>query len=958
VGEKSLGNDYGDAMITEERRNTSWETERRTGSETLERLSEGEVELPSRIRKRGGEVVSFDRGKIADAIYKAAQSVGGEDRSLADNIASSVELFIAKKNRSRIPSVENVQDAVEKVLIELGHAQTALAYVRYRDKRARIRRMRDGRGREIIDEILTARRETQHETTDLSLFVRTSDETFVEWDRKKIVEALVRETGIERSLAESLSVEVEQQIIVSKIEHLTAPLVRELVDAKLIEYGLEHHRRRHTRLGVPLYDAEQVIAFPNKENANMPHNPEATNLMLAENIKKEFALLEVFSSDVADAHISGDIHLHDLGFVDRPYCSGQSLEYVKKFGLDLPNALSIARPAKHPETLLAHMVKFSAALQGHFAGAIGWDAVNIFFAPFVEGLDDDQMHQMAQMLVFEYSQQAVARGGQAIFSDINIYWEIPKHFETVEAIGPGGEYTGRLYSDYIKSSQRFAWALFDVYAEGDGSGRPFFFPKPLVHITEKFFKTPGHEDFLMHISEVATTKGNTYFVFDRGETAKISECCRLSFKLEQSDLDDARQPWRMRYSALQNVTLNMPRVAYRAGGSDAKLFELLEDVMETAVKAHREKRLFLEKLLDLNQEGPLSLLTMQRDGEPYLRMRRATHLIGLLGLNEMVQAHLGEELHESERAYGLGLKVVAFLDLLCKRFSKREGIRFVLEQSPAESTVYRLAQLDLAHFPEQAKRVVKGEISDSQNNVYYTNSTQFNVSVPMGAIDRVELEGRFHDMIEAGALTHVWLGDSMPSSSSIANFVKKVFRNTRNAQIAFSPEFTACNVCGKVTRGLHEECSYCHSDNVDGITRVTGYFTRTSSWNVGKIAELHDRARSTYGADSVNGVHPPAVGSNGGQKGIHIFGTLQSDLHPDGCARCAQTKRIIGGKLGLPYAFWDVDTPDGLAELSRYNLLGMAEKRLPVIGIDGRFFDNIGLAVRYLKDNGNGNSRK
>ena len=77
----------------------------------------------------------------------------------------------------------------------------------------------------------------------------------------------------------------------------------------------------------------------------------------------------------------GDLHLHDLGFVDRPYCSGQSLEYIKKYGLNLPASLALAKPAKHPEVLLAHMVKFAAALQSNFAGAIGWDAVNLFFAP-------------------------------------------------------------------------------------------------------------------------------------------------------------------------------------------------------------------------------------------------------------------------------------------------------------------------------------------------------------------------------------------------------------------------------------------------------------------------------------------------------------------------------------------------------------------------------------------------
>ncbi len=951
MGEQSLRIGLGDELMP-------WKSANRTRSELFDLSGEAGTRPPSQIRKRDGTVVPFEREKIANAIYKAAQAVDGEDRSLAENISEVVELFIGNTMPSQVPTVEDVQDAVEKVLIELGHAKTALAYVRYRDKRTRIRKMREGRNQGIVDEILTARRESRRETTDLSLFVRTSDEMIMEWDRHKIVEALVRETGLDRRVAETISMEVEQQIVVSKIQYLTAPLVRELVDAKLIEYGLEQHRRRHTRLGVPLYDGEQIIALPNKENANMPHNPEATNLMLAEKIKKEFALLEVFSPDVADAHISGDIHLHDLGFIDRPYCSGQSIEYVKKFGLDLPNALSIAKPAKHPETLLAHMVKFSAALQGHFAGAIGWDAVNIFFAPFLEGFSDAEMHQMAQMLVFEYSQQAVARGGQAIFSDLNIYWEIPKHFENVEAIGPGGEYTGRLYSDYLKTAQRFAWALFDVYGEGDGCGRPFFFPKPLVHITEKFFDTPGHEEFLTHISRIAATMGNTYFVFDRGETAKISECCRLSFKLEQSDLDDASQPWRMRYSALQNITLNLPRVAYRAGGSDAKLFELLEQLVETAVKGHREKRRFIQKLLDLGQEGPLSLLTMQRDGDTYLRMGRVTHLIGLLGLNEMVQAHTGYELHESEEAFELGLNVVAFLDLMCKKLTKREGMRFVLEQSPAESTAYRMAKLDMVHYPAAAEKVVKGNPENGDGDIYYTNSTQFNVSVPMSPIDRVELEGRFHDMIEAGALTHVWLGDSKPSPASIANFVEKVFRNTRNAQIAFSPEFTACNVCGKVTRGLHESCAYCHSENVDGITRVTGYFTRTSSWNQGKLAELRDRARNVHGLEGGRKTRSPVVGSNGELKGIHVFGVGMSQLHPDGCARCAQTKRIIGEKLGLPYTFWDIDTPRGLASLSRHNLSGYAEKTLPVIAIDGQLFDNIGLAVKYLKDNGNGNGRK
>ena len=692
------------------------------------------------------------------------------------------------------------------------------------------------------------------ETTDMVLFVRTSDEDLLDWDRQKIVDALVRETYVDNDTAEKISIEVEGQIKKSKIKILTAPLIRELVDAKLIEHGLEKARRMHTRLGMPLYDVEQLILNQNKENANVPHGPEATNLTLAENIKKEYALLNVFSQDIGDAHMSGDIHLHDLGFIDRPYCSGQSLEYIKKFGLSLPNSLAIAKPAKHAEVLLAHMVKFAAALQTHFAGAIGWDAVNLFFAPYLVERSDEEIRQLAQMLIFEFSQQAVARGGQAIFTDINLYWEVPKHFEDVPAIGPGGEFTGKTYKDYEKEAQKFVWMLFDVYKEGDGTGRPFFFPKPLVHITEKFFKTEGHMEFLHHICDIATEKGNTYFVFDRGNTAKISECCRLSFKLEESDLEDAKYPWKMRYSALQNVTLNLPRVAYKAKGDDTKLYEHISSLFELAVNAHLQKKQFIEKLLAMGDNGPLGLLTMNKDGQIYLRMHRVSYLIGMVGLNELVQIHIGRQLHQSEDAIKFGLKVIAHMNLLANKFKEKYGMHFVLEQTPAESTAYRFAKLDMKYFPKEAQNIVKGDIS--KDEIYYTNSTYINIGTHTNPIDRVRLEGLFHPIIEAGALTHIWLGELKPSKEALANFVIKTFRNTQNDQIAFSPEFTTCDDCGRTARGLAEKCAYCGSGNVEGVTRITGYFTKISSWNKGKIGELHDRYRnkSFFKNDEVKGI--------------------------------------------------------------------------------------------------------
>jgi ribonucleoside-triphosphate reductase len=637
--------------------------------------------------------------------------------------------------------------------------------------------------------------ENKMDSTDIALFVRVSKGDVVKWSRQSIVEALLRETLISTEMAEKVSIEAEKTIIESKIKFITAPLIREVVNEKLILHGLEEERKQHTRLGLPIFDVDQIITSHNKENANVPHGPEATNLSLAEAIKKQYALLKIFSPDVSLAHECGDFHLHDLGMIDRPYCSGNSLEYIKKFGLNLPNALSIAKPAKHPEVLIGQMIKFSAALQGTFAGAIGWDAVNLFLAPYLVGIDDKRLEQLAQILIFEYAQQAVARGGQSIFSDLNIYWEVPKHFADVPAIGPGGSFTGNVYDDYMEEAQRFAQALFKVYYHGDAYGRPFFFPKPQVHITERLFKTDGYEEFLNQVAEVSSEMGNPYYVFDRGDTAKISECCRLAFKLEESDFNDAKTPWKMRYSAMQNITFNLPRVAYEANGNDDILFELLRRRMELAVKGQVEKRNFITRLLDMRNKGPLGLLAMDTDGEPYYRLYRATFLFGMVGLNEMVQYHTGFELHESREAFKFGLKVIAFMKKTSEELGKRYGMKFVLEQTPAESTAYRMAMLDLEHYPAQARTTVKGDLNS--NELYYTNSTYLNVSSQISPIERVKKEGMFHPLIEAGSLTHIWLGESRPHPESISNFVLKTFKNTTNDQIAFSPEFTSCLDCGK-----------------------------------------------------------------------------------------------------------------------------------------------------------------
>ncbi len=680
------------------------------------------------------------------------------------------------------------------------------------------------------------------ETTDITLFVKTSDEDVARWNRQRIVDALIRETDVDIETAEAISREVEKQIMSSGINLLTTPLIRELVDAKLIERGLERARKMHALLGFPLYDVRQLILHQNKENANVPHGPEGTNLLLAEGIKRDYSLHDVFSQDVADAHATGDIHLHSLGFIDRPYSSFQSLEYIKKIGLNFPHSLTVAKPAKHAEVLLAHMVRFGAILQGHFAGVIGWDGVNLSFAPYLSKMNDREIRQFAQMLIYEFSQLTSARGGQSMFTDIHLYWNIPEHLRNVPAIGPSGEFAGGSYEDFIADARRFAWAIFEVFKKGDGTGKPFIFPRPLVHIADTFFQTPGYEEFLNHICEVAIEKGNTWFSFDRHGTAQICECGISGMEKAKDFQEELKTPWKIRCSALQNVTVNLPRLGYKAGGNDSALFSLITERLTLIAKAHHQKRDFIQKLLSYGDEGPLAMLAMNRDGLPYLRMDRASYLIGVVGLNELVQIHRGKQLHESEEALSFGLEVIKHMKKETERLSGQHALRFILEQTPAETTSYRFARLDLKYFSPEAGHYVKGNLA--RGEVYYTNSTHLAVCAAVDPMERVIREGRFHPLIGGSVMTHIWLGDVLPGKETVARFVIEAFHKSESSQIVFSPEFTTCKECSKTFIGLKEACPFCGSKEIEGIARITQYFSKVSGWNKGKLAELRDRNRN------------------------------------------------------------------------------------------------------------------
>ncbi|MBN1256696.1 MAG: hypothetical protein JXA52_03205, partial [Planctomycetes bacterium] len=202
------------------------------------------------VRKRDGRVVPFDEKKIVDAIFSAARAVGGEDIHLAEELAGVVKLFLDKRFVEEVPEIEDIQDMVEKVLIETGHAKTAKAYILYRQKRAEAR------------DHTRVRKQIRQErsSTDLHLMVDPGSRAeYFSWDKPRIAKALSTEADLSADEAADIASVVEKRIINSGLSRISTNLIRELVDNELFERGHQKTLARQSIIGMPKYDIDGLI---------------------------------------------------------------------------------------------------------------------------------------------------------------------------------------------------------------------------------------------------------------------------------------------------------------------------------------------------------------------------------------------------------------------------------------------------------------------------------------------------------------------------------------------------------------------------------------------------------------------------------------------------------------------------------------------------------------------------
>lgn len=141
------------------------------------------------------------------------------------------------------------------------------------------------------------------------MYVRTSHESIEEFNSHKIIQSLVREGSLPLELAQKITEEVENRIYKYQTTYLTGSLIRELVNSVLLEHGHEEYRNKLARLGLPVFDVQEMIT--NLDNVN--NGAEGLLFNTGQSVFAEHLLTNILPKDVADSHLSGDLHVTNPG---------------------------------------------------------------------------------------------------------------------------------------------------------------------------------------------------------------------------------------------------------------------------------------------------------------------------------------------------------------------------------------------------------------------------------------------------------------------------------------------------------------------------------------------------------------------------------------------------------------------------------------------------------------------
>lgn len=633
-----------------------------------------------------------------------------------------------------------------------------------------------------------------------------------------------------------------------------------------------------------------------KENSTVTYSVGGLILSNSGAITANYWLSEIYDEEIANAHKSGDIHIHDLSMLTG-YCAGWSLKQLIQEGLGgIPGKIT-SSPASHLSTLCNQMVNFLGIMQNEWAGAQAFSSFDTYLAPFVkvDGLSQKEVKQCVQSFV--YGVNTPSRWGtQAPFSNITLDWTVPNDLSALPAI-VGGKEQDFTYGDCQKEMDMVNRAFIEIMIEGDANGRGFQYPIPTYSITRDFDWSDTENNRLLF--EMTAKYGTPYFSnyinSDMEPSDVRSMCCRLRL-----DLRELRKKSGGFFGSGEStgsvgvVTINLPRIAYLAQ-DETDFYERLNQIMDLSARSLKTKRTVITSLLNAG----LYPYTKRYLGS----FENHFSTIGLIGMNEvgLNAKWLRKDLTHAE-TQAFAKDVLNHMRERLSDYQEKYGDLYNLEATPAESTTYRLAKHDVAQYPDIITAAKPGDAP------YYTNSSHLPVGYTADIFEALAIQDELQTLYTSGTVFHAFLGEKLPDWKAAANLVRKIAENFKLPYYTISPTYSICPEHGYLA-GEHFSCPVCGKP-AEVYSRITGYYRPVQNWNDGKSQEFKDRRLYDVNHSVLTG-HAAAVsaeetGSAAGGSGELLLFTTKT------CPNCRIAKSELE-KAGLSYRPMDVEEHPELA---------------------------------------------
>ena len=513
---------------------------------------------------------------------------------------------------------------------------------------------------------------------------------------------------------------------------------------------------------------------------------------------------------------NGNLYFHDAGGhgIQIPYCFAYSTTNLLLDGRPYGQLQSM--PPKRADSFVAQVIETTMDLSQEFAGAISPSDFLVNYAWFAkaEQLSDKQIVNDMQKLVHVLNNK-FRTSGQSPFTNVSLFDRpnLQKVFgETLYPDGTSPDF------DYVMKVQK----LFgEWFAKGDPvTGLPYRFPVVTVNLSVDGNRQVEDKDFLDWVAWTNIDRGCFNIYINEGH--KIATCCRYSNDFSQIRADSFGNGG-LNLGSHRVVTLNLPRIALEAHGNRSQFFVLLYKQLEDArclLNVHRED--ILQRRIDvgfLKFFKPLNWFTLDSLFSTF----------GIVGIYEA--CHFMDLPMETEDGVAFTEEVLAYIEDYAKQASLETGNPFNVEEIPAESTAPKLAKKDRLFFPEQEFEL-------------YSNQ-YIPLIADVGTMQRIHYTGKFMKYLSGGGILHLNIQEKLTEPQQMRRLIELAISQGVE-HFAINYGFGTCVNGHTTVVGSGTECPICEGEITDWLTRIIGYFTKTSSWN--DVRRNYDYPNRKWGA--------------------------------------------------------------------------------------------------------------